>query len=105
MTKNRHDNDGFKHTYGPIFKWVACLPCFVCGAWPSTPHHVRTVGSGGRDYGNLVDVCIDCHSAVHSMGEVTFQYKKRVDLQQRATDLVREYPSWLRVKASNGKIA
>lgn len=44
--------------------------CERCGRAASIePHHVFTVGSGGKDIAeNLVQLCTDCHIAAHAGG-------------------------------------
>jgi len=38
------------------------------------PHHTKTVGSGGSDYGT-VPLCAEHHTECHSIGRDTFQDK------------------------------
>ena len=34
------------------------------------PHHIKTVGSGGGDVlGNLISLCAECHTRVHTSGK------------------------------------
>ena len=53
----------------PYLEWVKQISCIACGKWPSDPHHVKTVGSGGGDdHWNVIPVCRICHSLTHSKG-------------------------------------
>lgn len=52
-------------------EWVRKLPCFLCekgdwdfdkGEWHNTISHIKTKGSGGELIGNVLSMCIQCHS-------------------------------------------
>ena len=48
--------------------------CQLCGRiFPPNmlaPHHIKTVGSGGSDVlGNLISLCAECHTRVHTSGK------------------------------------
>ena len=56
--------------YGPYFKWMVGQPCEAanghCVTWaPTVGHHVKTVGSGGKDAENLVPLCVLHHRMAH----------------------------------------
>ncbi len=42
--------------------------CEVCKHWGrTTPHHIKTVGSGGNDTpDNLISLCAVCHTKAHN---------------------------------------
>ncbi len=60
-----------KHT-----KWIAHLPCIVCGRWPpNVPHHLLkgvTRGMGLKaDDSHTVPLCHWCHQDLHLNGDET----------------------------------
>jgi len=82
----RKDADGFHHTYGPEFQRVSSMDCCVCGKRGWWAHHVKTTGSGGRDHGNLVPLCVEHHTEVHK-GQLTFEKKYNIVLGEVALSL------------------
>lgn len=54
--------------------WQDHTICEACRGKPSsTPHHIRTRGSGGDDSPvNLAALCVECHGMVHAMGVRVF---------------------------------
>lgn len=48
--------------------------CVVCARIPCDPHHLKTVGAHGQidEDWNVVPLCRQCHSKVHSTGIYTF---------------------------------
>jgi hypothetical protein len=78
--------------YGPHHQHVKALArCVmagiaghVCGGeWDS--HHVKTVGSGGKDAGNVVPMCRDAHREVHALAPSKWEAKyPGVDLKALA---------------------
>jgi hypothetical protein len=50
-------------------KFVAALPCLVCGVLPSENHHVRSRGAGGS-YHDVVPLCRRCHDRFHTIGSL-----------------------------------
>ncbi len=70
-----------RHIYGPYWIFASWLPCCVCGAVDGAPaDHWKTVGSGGRDYGNCLPVCV-AHNDRHELGRETWQGFYRVDAE------------------------
>jgi hypothetical protein len=59
------------------------MRCCICGGIPWWAHHVKSVGSGGLDYENLVPLCIDHHNEVER-GKKTFATKYDVNLKELA---------------------
>ena len=43
-------------------------------------HHLRTIGAGGKDYGNEVPLCRAAHTEVHTSGLTRFEAKYGIDL-------------------------
>ena len=50
--------------------WIRHQECIDCGGyeyqlpngdWQNTPSHIKTRGSGGEDYNNVVPMCLICH--------------------------------------------
>jgi hypothetical protein len=62
------------------------LPCLVCGARPSDPHHVKSRGAGGRDE-HCVPLCRTHHDYFHSAGRLSFETRFGVDLYSEAARL------------------
>ena len=53
-------------------EWIRKRECCVChqgnwneqlGEWSNTVSHIKTKGSGGKIFGNVVSMCIPCHRA------------------------------------------
>jgi hypothetical protein len=87
----RHDETGFKHTYGPEFWRVAGKQCHVHpDRGSSWPHHVKTVATGGRDHGNLYNGCLECHHAIENQGRKTYEKKHGVDIAKVAQEIGNE---------------
>lgn len=82
--KQRFDEDGFKHTYGPEWLRVSSMACAVCGDRGWWAHHVVPVGRGGRDLDNCCPLCLAHHTEVETVGRKTFESKHGVDLEQLA---------------------
>lgn len=80
----RFDEHGDKHTYGPEFIRISAHDCFVCGKRGWWAHHVKTVGSGGRDAFNLVPVCYQHHGQVEAKGNEWFEWEHSCDLESMA---------------------
>jgi hypothetical protein len=52
-----------------LLEFVRSLPCTVCHASPSDPHHVKTRGAGGQDHlDNLMPLCRKHHVEWHQGG-------------------------------------
>lgn len=83
MTKRRKDG-AFHHTYGPEFIRVSSMDCCVCGKRGWWAHHLKTVGSGGRDQGNLVPLCVEHHSEIERVGRLTFEDRHHIFLSEVA---------------------
>lgn len=57
------------------------MPCFICGARPSDPHHIRTRGSGGGDEpNNMLPLCRMHHVEIHRIGVKSFAERYRVPI-------------------------
>ena len=55
---------------------IRAMPCAVCGATPSDPDHLKTVGAGGGDeLSNLTPLCRRHHTERHAIGVKTFYDK------------------------------
>lgn len=70
--------------YGEYYEWVKGFD--ICAVSDDrclgglTGHHVKTVGAGGKDYGNVVPLCTRHHTAVHTIGRISFERQFGVDL-------------------------
>lgn len=55
--------------------FIASLPCAVCGAEPTVPHHER-FGKGGTGIkppdSHCIPLCFGCHTQRHAEGVETF---------------------------------
>lgn len=63
--------------YGSFFRYVATLPCAVMGEGDDcegkvTGHHIKSVGAGGKDAGNLTPLCVRHHRMIHDIGPKRF---------------------------------
>lgn len=77
--------------YGEYHDFVSTLPCvvgFYCGGRVAG-HHLKSVGAGGRDYGQEVPLCTLHHQAVHTLGRSGFEERFRVDLDVEAESVRR----------------
>lgn len=72
--------------YGPEWERISRMRCLICHRRSGPAHHVKTVGTGGLDKGNLVPLCVDHHEEVHR-GRDTFARKYDIDLEQIAKEL------------------
>ena len=65
---------GEQHTYGPYHRWIVeKCPCLVTFTTHNTVgHHLTTVKSGGRDYGNEIPLDYILHVELHDIGEERF---------------------------------
>ena len=73
--------------YGPYHRWIASKPCTLWLLGKSHAcnvrvdgHHLRTIGAGGKDYGNEVPLCLFAHAEVHTSGRTRFEAKYGIDL-------------------------
>lgn len=88
LKRMRTDPDtGIQHTYGPYHEWVKTQPCIVTGRHGAAAHHIKSVKSGGRDYGNQVALSPVLHAELHTVGPGKFQRKYGVDLESEADRL------------------
>lgn len=83
--------DGERHTYGDYFRWACERRCCACGTYPCVPHHLDTVGSGGRDAENLIDCCGTCHDQIETEGLSSWEAEHGIDASERARELWAEY--------------
>jgi hypothetical protein len=72
--------------YGLEWARISSMYCLVCGHRGGPAHHVKRVGNGGKDLGNVVPLCVEHHQECHG-GEQTFEAKYDVDLKQIAKGL------------------
>jgi len=83
----RDPETGHVHTYGAYHRWIKGKNCevVVIGNRQSdcegkvTGHHMKTVGSGGRDFGNEVPLCNRHHKLIEDEGASAFQKKTGVN--------------------------
>jgi len=80
----RYDPMGDKHTYGREFMRVSSHDCFICSKRGWWAHHVKTVGSGGRDAFNLVPLCQHHHEEIEQVGPKTFEFMYDCSLENIA---------------------
>ena len=67
----------------------ACLVCDRCYG-DVVAHHVKTVGSGGSDYG-ATPLCGNHHEEIHRIGRDTFQQKYNLDFRDEIIRLLSKY--------------
>lgn len=92
MRKRRHDEDGWKHTYGPLWNWVSNRRCCLCGSPGGAPaHHIIPVGRDGRDRNNVVPVCTVHHQECQRKTVMQIKAKYLIDLVQEAERYTREF--------------
>jgi hypothetical protein len=82
--------------YGSYFRYVKDFPCAVQGEGVEcfgevTGHHLKSVGSGGQDAGNLVPLCAGHHTEIHTIGMHDFDAKYFNDLKLMAKHLWARY--------------
>lgn len=86
--------------YGWIWREVSRLPCVArghpahsCGP-PGPGHHVKTVGSGGRDYENVIPCCyalhMMCHGAIWGWTQRRVEEEFQLDLKQLAKEATQQ---------------
>ena len=66
-----------------MLSWCVCATC-QAGCIYLQPHHVDTVGAGGKHERNVLPVCSNCHNAVHTKGRHTFQVMMGVNMKPLA---------------------
>lgn len=92
--KRRADAD---EVYGSYFRWAKGNPCLIANdpahacRGPLDPHHVKSVGAGGKDAANLVVLCRGAHDEVHSIGPSRWERRWGRDLDLEAAVLWIEY--------------
>jgi len=69
-------------------------PCHLCAGWSEHLHHVKTRGAGGKDFENLLPVCVLCHDKIHVTGKKTCEALFRMNFASEAKRL------WRRVAES-----
>lgn len=84
------------HTYGSFYRYVCSLPCAVGGEGDEclgdvVGHHLRSVGAGGRDAGNLSPLCVRHHRMIHDMGPKRFDDRFFNDIKLHADIIWRRY--------------
>ena len=87
-------------------KWIARQPCILADRVPcecigylavgsnhfrSDACHVRSVGAGGTDRGNIFSACRKHHSEQHRIGIKTFERRYGLNLKQAALDYDERY--------------
>lgn len=82
--------------YGSYFRYVKGFPCAVEGDRDEclgeiTGHHLKSVGSGGQDAGNLAPLCAKHHTAIHTLGLYDFDRLYFNDLKLYAKALWDRY--------------
>lgn len=84
--------------FGALNEIVRTFDCCVngCGSRRGlSAHHVKTRGSGGSAWlptddglvGNLVPLCFECHTIVHSQGEQALRERGEFMLRKRPSDV------------------
>lgn len=78
-------------------EWIRLGPCIVCevgnwdmdkGEWRNTVSHLKTKGSGGEIFNNVVPMCIPCHRAWED-GQKKSKFKYLI----KAKDFTQAYKS------------
>jgi len=82
---------GRRHTYGGYHQWIKRQPCEARGDGKCDlpdyqrarglvdGHHVKSIASGGRDYGNEIPLCRRHHIWIETYGPTKFTKKTGVD--------------------------
>jgi hypothetical protein len=85
---------GIRHTYGAYHKWIKRQLCEVRVSGNANKcrslryqrdlglvdgHHLKSVKSGGQDYGNEVPLCRHHHIMIEGEGPIRFEMKTDVD--------------------------
>jgi len=88
--------------YGPYYIWAAAQPCEEAGSplhrcgrsadRRPEAHHLKHVGSGGKDAGNLIFTCHALHDEFHSKTLGDMEHKYRKDYRARAVALFERSP-------------
>ena len=99
QARRRADDD----VYGSYFRYVKSLPCSVRGEGQCfgevTGHHLKTVGSGGKDAGNLVPLCYGHHREIHDFGAQAFDAKYFNSLPLHAKTLWADYQAGMEAES------
>ena len=71
-------------TFGPCARLARLTPCCVPGCKampPGDPCHVRSRGSGGKDWANVVPMCRRHHDEQGAMGISSFESRYQIHLE------------------------
>lgn len=89
--KKRRQQEG--EVYGPFHRWVSGKPCIVRSelCWGTVAgHHLKSVGSGGKDADGEVPLCSLHHAEIHQ-STARFEARHKVSVRDAANRLLSEY--------------
>jgi hypothetical protein len=82
---------GYAQARDAFFAWVREQPSIVSGRTPCTVAHVKTRGSGGDDFFNVVPLTAAEHRIQEDLPQREFEERYGVDLQEVAFQVTRKY--------------
>lgn len=97
MYRKRHDESGFKHSYGPYHEWIKTRCCTFLFRGDHkcfgsvTGHHLEP---GEPDYGNEIPTCEGIHTEIHSLTAQDIRKKyglTKLGMELEARALAREW--------------
>ena len=84
MSKSTKREPSIIKDYRKLYQW-----CEVCGTYGVHVHHIKTRGAGGTDEVlNLISLCPEHHTEVHTIGSKSFAEK--YDLIQRFKHVIKK---------------
>lgn len=87
LTKNEYGVKLNSNGYAPTIMEHRPLQCYRCHRYADTARHEIFGGalrSKSKQYGLWINVCPDCHQAIHGSGELQAEYHKRGQLAAMA---------------------
>lgn len=91
-------------------QWIRLGPCVLClggdwdeqrGEWHNTVSHVKSKGSGGGIFNNIVPMCIKCH---RSYEDSTKKNRKLLlEVAKQRTELWKSRNWWRNVRVLQGE--
>lgn len=85
-------DSGPGQVYGWLYEACRTLPCILAERHghiclgPVTPHHIKRVGAGGKDWENIVPMCMSLHGLCHGQmwGVTERDIERQFDLDLKA---------------------
>lgn len=87
-TRNEYGVKLDKNGYAPSLFVQEPFRCFSCGRFGETARHEIFGGfrrSASKALGLWVNVCPDCHNAIHASGKLQYRYHREGQLLAEAT--------------------